>query len=204
MACEMVLLVNDLMRSCAKRRAEMMSHAARIAIVMRMMLRVSAVVTKRSVRKLHSLSKSSASLAIIHEMMAVGAVSKLCLVLQVDCGIKTKEKVQEILSSNTTAANSRQPSFCSNNNQYGRAMALGGGRPAQEQQGFRGGFSNGVRRLQVGLRGFSGDKGGSGRALASGNLVALAMASAGLLAGRSLSQHDLGHGGGIESYGGFL
>ncbi|KAJ0976629.1 hypothetical protein J5N97_012103 [Dioscorea zingiberensis] len=103
MACEMVLLVLDLMCGCAEGRAEMMSHAAGIAVVMRMMLRVSAVATNRSVRILHSLSKFSASPAIIHEMMAVGAVSKLCFVLQVNCGIKTKEKVQEILRLHSMA-----------------------------------------------------------------------------------------------------
>ncbi|KAM0939759.1 putative U box domain, armadillo-like helical, Zinc finger, RING/FYVE/PHD-type [Dioscorea sansibarensis] len=103
MICELILLVLDLMCGCAEGRSEMMNHAAGIAVVSRMMLRVSSSATERSVRILHSVSKFSATPVILNEMLAVGTVSRLCLVIQVDCGVKTKEKVKEILRLHSMA-----------------------------------------------------------------------------------------------------
>lgn len=101
--CELILLVLDLMCGCAEGRSEMMKHAAGIAVVSRMMLRVSSVATERSVRIVYSLIKFSATPAILNEMLAVGTVSKLCFVLQIDCGVKIKEKVKEILRLHSMA-----------------------------------------------------------------------------------------------------
>ncbi|KAF2569856.1 hypothetical protein F2Q68_00028017 [Brassica cretica] len=43
------------------------------------------------------LGRFCATPALLHEMLQLGGVSKLCLVLQVNCGSKTKEKAKELL-----------------------------------------------------------------------------------------------------------
>ncbi|KAJ0969600.1 hypothetical protein J5N97_022477 [Dioscorea zingiberensis] len=96
-ACELMLLVLDILCGCAEGRAEIVGHAAGIAIVSKKVLRVSLAASEKAVRILYSVSKFSATPAVLQEMLSVGAVTKLCLVLQVDCGLKTKEKAKEIL-----------------------------------------------------------------------------------------------------------
>nr|WQQ44530.1 ubiquitin ligase [Musa acuminata subsp. acuminata] len=54
--------------------------------------------SERAVRILHSVVRHSATPRLLQEMMQMGVVSKLCLVLQVDCKAKTREKAKEILS----------------------------------------------------------------------------------------------------------
>ncbi|KAH7663575.1 Zinc finger RING/FYVE/PHD-type protein [Dioscorea alata] len=95
--CEIILMVLDQLCGCAEGRAEMVGHAAGIAIISKKVLRVSCVATEKAVRILHSVSKFSATPAVLQEMLNVGAVSKLCMAVQVDCGLKTKEKAKEIL-----------------------------------------------------------------------------------------------------------
>ncbi|KAJ0969576.1 hypothetical protein J5N97_022453 [Dioscorea zingiberensis] len=96
-ACELMLLVLDILCGCAEGRAEIVGHAAGIAIVSKKVLRVSLAASEKAVRILYSVSKFSPTPAVLQEMLSVGAVTKLCLVLQVDCGLKTKEKAKEIL-----------------------------------------------------------------------------------------------------------
>ncbi|KAF8403380.1 hypothetical protein HHK36_011482 [Tetracentron sinense] len=96
-ACEMMSVLLDQLCKCAEGRAELLKHGAGLAVVSKKILRVSQVVSERGVRILSSISKFSATSSVIHEMLQVGVVSKLCLVLQVDCGMKTKEKAREIL-----------------------------------------------------------------------------------------------------------
>ncbi|KAJ0972758.1 hypothetical protein J5N97_020717 [Dioscorea zingiberensis] len=95
--CEMILVVLDLLCGCAEGRAEVVGHAAGIAVVAKKVLRVSQAATDRAVRILYLISKYTAMPVVIQEMLQVGAVTKLCLVLQVDCGMKTKEKAMEML-----------------------------------------------------------------------------------------------------------
>uniref|UniRef100_A0A5B6YTG5 U-box domain-containing protein n=2 Tax=Davidia involucrata TaxID=16924 RepID=A0A5B6YTG5_DAVIN len=96
--CEMVLMVLDQLCQCADGRAELLKHGAGLAIVSKKILRVSKVASERAVKILHSISKFCAGTAsVLQEMLQLGVVAKLCLVLQVDCGIKTKERVTEIL-----------------------------------------------------------------------------------------------------------
>ncbi|KAM0947419.1 putative U box domain, armadillo-like helical, Zinc finger, RING/FYVE/PHD-type [Dioscorea sansibarensis] len=95
--CEITLMVLDQLCGCAEGRAEIVGHAAGIAIISKKVLRLSCVGTEKAVRILHSVSKFSASPAVLQEMLNVRAVEKLCMLVQVDCGLKTKEKAKEIL-----------------------------------------------------------------------------------------------------------
>ncbi|CAA6663765.1 unnamed protein product [Spirodela intermedia] len=83
--CEMAMVVLDQLCGCAEGRAELK------------ILRVSQLATERAVKVLYSVAKFSAAPAVVQEMLHVGVVSKLCLLLQLDCGSKTKEKTKEIL-----------------------------------------------------------------------------------------------------------
>ncbi|GAA0186645.1 hypothetical protein LIER_33933 [Lithospermum erythrorhizon] len=95
--CELMLMVLDQLCQCAEGRAELLSHGAGLAIVSKKILRVSHIASDRAVRLLLSISKFSASARVLQEMLQVGVVAKLCLVLQVDSGLKTKERTKEIL-----------------------------------------------------------------------------------------------------------
>ncbi|CAA3002299.1 E3 ubiquitin- ligase PUB23-like [Olea europaea subsp. europaea] len=98
-ACEMMLMVLDFLCQCAEGRAELLKHSAGLAIVSKKILRVSQVASESGVRILHSISKFSATHGVLQEMLQIGAVTKLCLVLQVNCGTKTMQRAREILKS---------------------------------------------------------------------------------------------------------
>ena len=95
--CELILIALDQLCGCAEGRAELLNHGAGVAIVSKKILRVSHVASDRGVRILASICRYSANARVLHEMLQVGAVSKLCLVLQVNCGFKTKERAKEVL-----------------------------------------------------------------------------------------------------------
>ncbi|CAL9124797.1 unnamed protein product, partial [Musa acuminata var. zebrina] len=94
----LALVAMDRLCGCAEGRAELVGHAAGIPVVSKKILRVSEMASERAVRILHSVARHSATPRLLQEMMQMGVVSKLCLVLQVDCKAKTKEKAKEILS----------------------------------------------------------------------------------------------------------
>ncbi|XP_042476965.1 E3 ubiquitin-protein ligase PUB23-like [Macadamia integrifolia] len=94
---EMLLVVLDQLCGVAEGRAELLRHGAGIAVVSKKILRVSNVATDRGVRILSSMSRFSGTSCVVLEMLQVGVVSKLCLVLQMDCSLKTKEKAKEML-----------------------------------------------------------------------------------------------------------
>ncbi|KAM1524045.1 hypothetical protein ACFX10_008689 [Malus domestica] len=94
---EMTLLVLDMLCSCAEGRAELLTHSAGLAVVSKKIMRVSKVASERAVKILFSICKFSPTSNVLQEMMQLGIVAKLCLVLQVDSGSKTKEKAREIL-----------------------------------------------------------------------------------------------------------
>ncbi|XP_062167970.1 E3 ubiquitin-protein ligase PUB23-like [Alnus glutinosa] len=102
-ACEMMLMALDILCGCAEGRGELLEHGAGLAIVSKKILRVSSVATNMAVRILLSISKFSASPAVVQEMSQLGVVAKLCLMLQVDCGNKAKEKAREILKLHARA-----------------------------------------------------------------------------------------------------
>lgn len=95
--CELVLIVLDQLCRCAEGRAELLNHGAGLAIVSKKIFRVSYVVNDRGVRILSSISRFCANPRVLQEMLQVGVVAKLCLVLQEDCSLKTKERAKEIL-----------------------------------------------------------------------------------------------------------
>ncbi|CAK9152947.1 unnamed protein product [Ilex paraguariensis] len=101
--CEMMLMVLDQLCQCAEGRAELLKHGAGLAMVSKKILRVSKVASERGVRILHSISKFSATPSVVQEMLQLGVVAKLCLVVQVDCGTKTKERAREILKLHAKA-----------------------------------------------------------------------------------------------------
>ncbi|XP_010509533.1 PREDICTED: E3 ubiquitin-protein ligase PUB23-like [Camelina sativa] len=94
---EMAMVVLDLLCQCAEGRAEFLKHGAAIAVVCKKILRVSQTASDRAVRVLLSVGKFCATPALLNEMLQLGVVAKLCLVLQVSCGGKTKEKAKELL-----------------------------------------------------------------------------------------------------------
>ncbi|KAK8628877.1 hypothetical protein V6N13_009457 [Hibiscus sabdariffa] len=96
-ACEMVLTVLDAVCGCAEGRSDLLQHAAGLAIVSKKILRVSQVASERAVRILLSISKFCATTKVLQEMLQLGVVAKLCLVLQVDFGFKTKERARKVL-----------------------------------------------------------------------------------------------------------
>lgn len=95
--CEMMLVVLDQVCRCAEGRAEMVGHSAGIAVVTKKLLRVSRLASEKVVRILHSVAMFSPTPAVLQEMRQVGAVAKLCMLLQMDCGAKAREKAKEIL-----------------------------------------------------------------------------------------------------------
>ncbi len=99
----MMLMALDILCGCAEGRAELLEHVAGLAIVSKKILRVSSVATDMAVRILLSVSKFSASPAVVQEMLQLGVVAKLCLMLQVDCENKAKEKAREILKLHARA-----------------------------------------------------------------------------------------------------
>ncbi|KAF6160248.1 hypothetical protein GIB67_019017 [Kingdonia uniflora] len=98
---EMILIVLDQLCACAEGRAQLLNHGAGIAIVSKKILRVSQVGSERAIRILSSISKCSSNSSVLQEMLQVGVASKLCLVLQAECTMKTKAKAREILTSHS-------------------------------------------------------------------------------------------------------
>ncbi|KAH6798907.1 plant U-box 23 [Perilla frutescens var. frutescens] len=102
-ACEMMLTVLDQLCQCADGRAEVLRHAAGMAVVSKKILRVSQAASEKAVRILHSISRFSATPGVVAEMLQIGVVAKMCLILQVDCGSKTKERARDILKTHAKA-----------------------------------------------------------------------------------------------------
>ncbi|KAL4297674.1 hypothetical protein GQ457_12G027100 [Hibiscus cannabinus] len=83
--------------SCAEGRAEFVRHAGSIAMVAKRILRVSPVTDDQAVCILSLISKNAASREILLEMLRVGAVTKLCMVIQADCPTYLKQKARGVL-----------------------------------------------------------------------------------------------------------
>ncbi|XP_060200931.1 E3 ubiquitin-protein ligase PUB23-like [Lycium barbarum] len=96
-ACELMLILLDQICQSAEGRVELLKHAGGLAIVSKKILRVSKAGSERAIKILHSISKFSATPSVVQEMLSLGVVAKLCLVLQVDCGSKAKDRAREIL-----------------------------------------------------------------------------------------------------------
>ncbi|XP_049413422.1 E3 ubiquitin-protein ligase PUB22-like isoform X2 [Solanum stenotomum] len=101
--CELMLILLDQLCHSAEGRAELLNHPGGLAIVSKKTLRVSKVGSERAIKILHSISKFSSTPYVVQEMLSLGVVAKLCLVLQVDCGSKAKERAREILKFHAKA-----------------------------------------------------------------------------------------------------
>lgn len=82
---------------CADGRAQLLKHDGGIAMVSKRILRVSPATDDLAVQILSSIAKFSATHEVVQEMLLVGAVSKLCMVMQADCPAYLKKKVRGIL-----------------------------------------------------------------------------------------------------------
>ena len=89
----------DILCECAEGRATTIDHAMGIASISKKILRVSQAATEKAVQILWSLYKSSLTASLLKEMVQIGAIYKLCMLLQLECTSKTKHKASEILKS---------------------------------------------------------------------------------------------------------
>ncbi|KAK4380368.1 hypothetical protein RND71_002230 [Anisodus tanguticus] len=100
---ELVLCVLAHLCTCADGRAEFLKHAAGIGVVTKRTLRVSSATDDCAIQILGSIAKSSATKEVLMEMLRVGAVSKLCMVIQASCEDYLKKKAMEILRTHSYA-----------------------------------------------------------------------------------------------------
>lgn len=94
---ELVLGVLEHVCGCADGRAQLVGHAAGLAVVAKRILRVSPAADERAVGVLSSVCKYSATNEVLQEMLKVGAVAKLCFALQADSAISVREKAKWVL-----------------------------------------------------------------------------------------------------------
>ncbi|CAI9768598.1 unnamed protein product [Fraxinus pennsylvanica] len=83
--------------SCADGRAQLIKHAGGIAMVSKRLLRVSTATDDKSLHILALISRFSATREVLMEMLSVGAVSKICMVIQADCADYLQKKARDIL-----------------------------------------------------------------------------------------------------------
>ncbi|KAI3746668.1 hypothetical protein L6452_09107 [Arctium lappa] len=95
--CELMLVALEQICRCAEGRAMLVEHAAGLATVSKKILRVSHVASDRAVRIVCLVCRFSATFRVLQEMLEVGVVSKMCLMIQVDCSERTKERVKQIM-----------------------------------------------------------------------------------------------------------
>ncbi|GLJ23695.1 hypothetical protein SUGI_0448830 [Cryptomeria japonica] len=94
---EKILDLLDKLLACAEGRAAMNDHAMGIAAVSKKIMRVSESGTRKAVRILWLVSSFWSSTSLVRDMIQFGGVSKLCMVLQMDGAVKTKQKAKEVL-----------------------------------------------------------------------------------------------------------
>ncbi|XP_057782041.1 E3 ubiquitin-protein ligase PUB24-like [Salvia miltiorrhiza] len=83
--------------SCADGRQQLLKHAAGMAVVAKRLLRNSAATDDRALCVMESVARFAATQEVVAEMLRVGAVAKLCMVMQADCADYMKKKAREIL-----------------------------------------------------------------------------------------------------------
>ncbi|KAG0449830.1 hypothetical protein HPP92_027186 [Vanilla planifolia] len=101
-ASEMMLVVLDVLCRGERGVSEVVRHAAGVAVVSKKILRVTPLATERAVRVLYSIAWRAASSEVVEEMVEVGAVAKLCVLLNVECGERTREMAKAILGMHST------------------------------------------------------------------------------------------------------
>lgn len=94
---ELILGILFHLCSCADGRAQLLNHAAGVAVITRRILNVSNTADDRAILIISVISKYSGTNGVQQEMLRVGTVVKLCMVLQADCAVHLKDKAREIL-----------------------------------------------------------------------------------------------------------
>ncbi|CAM0950093.1 unnamed protein product [Alopecurus aequalis] len=94
---ELVMALLARLCACAEGRAAVAAHPAGIAVVSKRVLRVSGAADACAVRVLAAVCGRAASPEVVREMARVGAVGKLCCVLQADCDPVVKETARAVL-----------------------------------------------------------------------------------------------------------
>ncbi|KAJ1400012.1 Zinc finger, RING/FYVE/PHD-type [Sesbania bispinosa] len=102
---ELIFILLAHLCSCADGREQFLKHAGGIAVLSKRTLRVSPTTDDRALHVFSLISKYSASNEVVQEMLRVGAVSKLCMVMQADCASYLKEKARGILRLHSRAWN---------------------------------------------------------------------------------------------------
>ncbi|KAJ7981242.1 RING-type E3 ubiquitin transferase [Quillaja saponaria] len=102
---ELVFEVLAHLCSCADGRERFLQHAGSIAVISKRILRVSPATSDRAVHILSLIAKFSASKEVVLEMLRIGAVTKLCMVMQADCDDYLKAKVRGILRLHSSVWN---------------------------------------------------------------------------------------------------
>ncbi|CAL0303981.1 unnamed protein product [Lupinus luteus] len=92
--------------SCVEGRKQFLLHAAGIAMISKRILRVSPATDDRAIHIFALIAKYSGCNEVVREMLRVGAVSKLCMVMQADCGSYLKEKAKDIIRLHSKVWNS--------------------------------------------------------------------------------------------------
>ncbi|KAL5214168.1 hypothetical protein ABZP36_003320 [Zizania latifolia] len=97
--CELTLATLDRLCGCAEGRAALVAHGTGVAMVGKMVLRVSDLATDKAVRVLRSVARNTATAAVVQEMAQTGVVGKLCLVVESaeQCSERTRERAGETL-----------------------------------------------------------------------------------------------------------
>jgi hypothetical protein len=94
---ELIFMVLADLCCCADGREQFVQHAAGIAVISKRTLRVSSTTDDCALQIFCLISKYCATNDVVQEMLRVGAVSKLCMVMQADCGSYLKEKARGVL-----------------------------------------------------------------------------------------------------------
>lgn len=108
---EMIFCLLGHLCGCADGREEFLNHAGGIALVAERILRVSDMTDDQALQILALIARFSATNLVSNEMLKVGAVSKLCLVLQSDCASHVKKRAREILKLHNNVW-SGSPCYC--------------------------------------------------------------------------------------------
>uniref|UniRef100_A0A1D1ZAL8 U-box domain-containing protein n=1 Tax=Anthurium amnicola TaxID=1678845 RepID=A0A1D1ZAL8_9ARAE len=111
--CEAMLALLELLCARAEGRSALAGHPAGVAAVAGKVLSVSHFATDRAVRVLLLVCRSCGGSGVVEEMMAVGAVAKLCMVVQAGGSRRTREKAKEIFGMHLKSW-SKFPCFPSN------------------------------------------------------------------------------------------
>ncbi|CAI9783339.1 unnamed protein product [Fraxinus pennsylvanica] len=98
---ELILGILFHLCSSADGRAQLLNHAAGIAVITRRILNVSNTADDRAILIISLICKYSGSNGVLQEMLRVGTVVKLCMVLQADCASHLKDKAREILRTHS-------------------------------------------------------------------------------------------------------